>query len=227
MNFGQAIRSAFSQYASFRGRATRSEYWFFWLFRVIVGNVVLFPLTEALDLAIYIPISLDETYAINIPNLLWNLAIFLPSLALSVRRLHDIDKSGWVILCGFVPIIGQIILLVFYQRDSQPGQNQYGVSLKYPNPPQPNGGWYPQGQYQQIPYPQNQYAQLQYNQQYQYRQPQYTQQYQQPQSKATAPQNRAPKNPAAGDFGGICLSCGARRVENSRFCTSCGALFDK
>jgi len=62
---------------------------------------------------------------------LYTLAVFLPGLALSVRRLHDIGKSGWTMLLPFIPFIGGIILLLFLVRDSEPGQNAYG-----PNPKQ-------------------------------------------------------------------------------------------
>ena len=60
---------------------------------------------------------------------LYSLAVLIPSIAVSVRRLHDINRSGWWLLIGLIPIIGAIILLIFAAKDSQPGENQYG-----PNP---------------------------------------------------------------------------------------------
>ncbi len=61
---------------------------------------------------------------------IYSLAVIIPTLALSVRRLHDTDRSGWWILIGLVPLIGSIVLLVFYVMDSTPGQNRFGPNPK-------------------------------------------------------------------------------------------------
>jgi len=62
---------------------------------------------------------------------LWTLVTFIPTLSLTVRRLHDIGKSGWWYLIGIIPLVGGILLLVWYCKDSQPGSNQWGHSPKY------------------------------------------------------------------------------------------------
>lgn len=59
--------------------------------------------------------------------------MLVPSIAVSVRRLHDVGKSGWFLLLALIPIVGAIILIVWAATDSQRGSNQYGVSVKYPN----------------------------------------------------------------------------------------------
>ena len=66
---------------------------------------------------------------------LWSLAILLPGLAVAIRRLHDIGKSGWFVLLALIPIVGSIILIVFYVKDSEPGENKYG-----PNPKEAGAG---------------------------------------------------------------------------------------
>jgi uncharacterized membrane protein YhaH (DUF805 family) len=97
------------KYAVFKGRARRKEYWMFVLFNIIIGLILGF---------------------IGILGTLYMLAVLLPSLAVGVRRLHDAGRSGWWLLIGLVPIIGGIVLLVFFVQDSQPGENEYGPNPK-------------------------------------------------------------------------------------------------
>ncbi len=104
-------------YVGFKGRARRKEYWMFVLFNVIISIIL-----SIIELSM----GMEEA----IISGLYGLAVLLPSLAVSVRRLHDIGKSGWWLLIGFIPIIGMIILLVFSCLDSQEGDNQYGPSPK-------------------------------------------------------------------------------------------------
>lgn len=107
------------KYAVFSGRAERREYWFFTLF-----NLIFFTLLYAFDLA-----RLGETSADYIPlSMIYALAVFLPNLAVTVRRLHDTGRSGWWTLIACVPVIGWIVLLAFLISDSQPGTNRYGPS---------------------------------------------------------------------------------------------------
>ncbi len=103
------------KYAVFSGRATRSEYWYFALFSLIVSFV----------LAI-----VDYLLGTQILDGAYSLAVFLPSLGVSIRRLHDIGRSGWWNLIIFLPLIGFIVLIVFAVQDSQPGSNQYGPNPK-------------------------------------------------------------------------------------------------
>jgi uncharacterized membrane protein YhaH (DUF805 family) len=103
--FVDAIKICFSKYADFNGRASRPEYWWFFLFTIIVYVITL-----------YFPII----------NLLFSLAIFLPSIAVGVRRLHDIDRSGWWLLIGLVPLVGLIVMIVFLTKRGTEGQNRFG-----------------------------------------------------------------------------------------------------
>jgi uncharacterized membrane protein YhaH (DUF805 family) len=136
MDFMTAVRTTLSKYVDFSGRARRSEYWYFVLFNVLVSIVAL-----VIDMAI----------GQQIVGFIASLALFLPGLAVSIRRLHDIDRSGWWILISLVPIIGFILLIVWYCSDSKP-DNQYGPNPKgaggyaggYPPPPPPAYG---SGQY--------------------------------------------------------------------------------
>jgi len=111
MNFGQAIASGFSNYVNFSDRAVRSEFWWWALFVTIVA-IVTFLIDAAMGVRVIYPI--------------WLLATILPSLALQVRRLHDLDKSGWFILLNFIPLVGAIILLVWYCTKGTPGPNRFG-----------------------------------------------------------------------------------------------------
>ncbi|HEY3115437.1 MAG TPA: DUF805 domain-containing protein [Chloroflexota bacterium] len=111
--FQTAIRTSFNKYATFTGRAARAEFWYFALFRLIVAIVA-----GILDNAIFRGAS--PLGAIT------SLALLLPSLAVSVRRLHDLDKSGWWVLIGFIPVVGWIVLLIWNVNRGTVGPNQYG-----------------------------------------------------------------------------------------------------
>jgi uncharacterized membrane protein YhaH (DUF805 family) len=109
------------QYAVFSGRARRKEYWMFTLFNIIVSFI----------LVIGEGIIGDITGAdLSIISWLYGLAIVLPSIGVSIRRLHDIDRSGWWFLLSLIPILGEIALLIFYVKDGTPGENQYGPNPK-------------------------------------------------------------------------------------------------
>jgi len=110
-------RVVLEKYADFSGRARRSEYWWFTLTNII-ALFVLILLTTISDIFWVLYVG----YA---------LALIVPSLAVTVRRLHDTDKSGWWILIALVPFVGGIILLVFMCIDSTPGPNRFGPSEKY------------------------------------------------------------------------------------------------
>lgn len=107
---------ALKKYAVFSGRSRRKEYWMFFLFNIIIAVVL-----TVLEGLVGSPGILAALY--------W-LAVFIPGLAVSIRRLHDTDRSGWWLLVGFVPFIGVIVLLIFMVQDGTPGQNQYGASPK-------------------------------------------------------------------------------------------------
>ncbi len=110
MSFGDAITTCFNKYAEFVGRARRSEYWWFVLLTLIV-SLVLSPVSTTL-------------------SVLASLALFVPSLAVAVRRMHDTGRSGWYLLIGLVPLVGFIILIVWLATEGEPGTNLYGESPK-------------------------------------------------------------------------------------------------
>ena len=109
-------------YAGFSGRARRKEYWMFTLFNIIFAIVAML-LDNVLGIAMA-EIGYGPLYG------LYTLAVFIPGLAVSVRRLHDVGKSGWMILIVLIPIIGAIWLIVLLVTDSNSGENQYGSNPK-------------------------------------------------------------------------------------------------
>lgn len=110
------------KYAVFEGRARRREYWFFVLFYILI-SVVLAVVDRMLG-------TYDETYGMGALGALFCLGLLIPSIAVGARRLHDTGRSGWWLLIGFIPLIGVIVLLVFFVLDSQPGTNAYGPNPK-------------------------------------------------------------------------------------------------
>ena len=119
MGFGEAISTGFSNYVNFSGRAVRSEYWYWTLF-TIVGGIV----ASVVDMAAFGGGMMAG--GLGIVAALFNLAILLPSIAVGVRRLHDLDKSGWWLLLIFIPLIGAIILIVWFCTRGTPGPNRFG-----------------------------------------------------------------------------------------------------
>jgi uncharacterized membrane protein YhaH (DUF805 family) len=112
------------KYAEFSGRARRKEYWMFALFNALI-YIAIMVFSAILG-------SIDNSLALigTLLLLVYALAIFVPSLAVAVRRLHDTGRSGWWFLIAFVPFVGGIILLVFTVQDSVPGENEYGKNPK-------------------------------------------------------------------------------------------------
>ena len=104
------------KYVEFSGRARRREFWLFFLFNILAGIVA-----GVLDLVLGTGRMLNSAYS---------LAVFLPGIAVSIRRLHDTDRSGWWYLLVFLPIIGWIVLFVFDCLDSTPGDNRFGPNPK-------------------------------------------------------------------------------------------------
>ena len=111
---------AFKKYIDFSGRATRSEYWYFALLNFIVA-IIAGVVGTALGFMV------DPSFAYL--NLLYILVAIIPGIAVTVRRLHDINRSGWYILLGFIPLIN-LLLIIYMVRDSNPGENQYGPNPK-------------------------------------------------------------------------------------------------
>lgn len=114
------------QYADFNGRARRKEYWYFFLINFLITFTFGFLTSLSGSVASNSAIITFSSMFIGI----YSLAIFLPSIAVGVRRLHDTNRSGWWILIGLIPFIGALILIFFFVQDSQPGTNKYGPNPK-------------------------------------------------------------------------------------------------
>ena len=125
MSFGAAIASFFSKYATFSGRARRSEFWYAVLFTTLVSVAIgtIWPGTTL----VVTDMSFQQS---SIPSNLWQLAILVPSLALSWRRLHDVGRKGTYYLFILIPIVGWIMLFIQFVKDSQPGSNAFGEPVK-------------------------------------------------------------------------------------------------
>jgi uncharacterized membrane protein YhaH (DUF805 family) len=115
MRFGQAVAHVLRNYATFSGRAPRSELWWFSLFTLLLG------------LACNIVDAGLGTH--DVIRRLVSLAMLLPSIAVGVRRLHDIDRSGWWSLLALVPLVGWVVLIVWYCTRGTPGANRFGPDL--------------------------------------------------------------------------------------------------
>ena len=125
MDFGTAIKSFWTNYVNFKGRARRSEYWFIFLF-LFLTNLA----TTLVDSALF-GNDLDvvlETGGAGPVRIVWSLVVLLPSLAVVVRRLHDTGRSAWWLLIALVPVAGLIVLFVFAVFGSDPVANRYGPS---------------------------------------------------------------------------------------------------
>lgn len=110
------------KYAVFSGRARRKEYWFFTLINVLI-SIVLAVVDNVLG-------TFNREAGAGLIGGIYSLAVLIPSLAVTVRRLHDTNHSGWWLLIGLVPCVGAIVLLIFMVTDSTPGENQYGPNPK-------------------------------------------------------------------------------------------------
>jgi len=110
------------KYADFSGRARRREYWFFLLVYLLI-NIALLVVDNLLG-------WFDADSGVGVLSGIFTLALLIPSLSVAVRRLHDTDRSGWWLLIGLIPLIGGIVLLVFFVQDSQTGANRFGPNPK-------------------------------------------------------------------------------------------------
>ena len=106
----------------FEGRSTRSEYWYFTLFNIIITIGLIF-----IDATTG---SLNTETGMGILSGIYSLAILIPTIAVGIRRLHDTNRSGWWFLLVFLPLIGGIVLLIFFVLDSTPETNEYGANPK-------------------------------------------------------------------------------------------------
>ena len=120
MNFQTSIKTCFNKYAVFSGRASRSEYWFCVLFGILGGIIS----------AIIDTMILGYSAEVNGPiNLIFSVALILPSISVAARRLHDLDKSGWWQLLWFT-IIGGILIIIWHATEGTKKNNSHGKSIK-------------------------------------------------------------------------------------------------
>jgi uncharacterized membrane protein YhaH (DUF805 family) len=113
MGFADAVKLGFSNYVNFSDRACRSEYWYWSLF-VIIGEIAT-PLIDRF-------IGLHDVF-----STIFVLGTLLPSLSVTIRRLHDLDRSGWWILLGLIPLVGVIILIIWFCTKGTDGPNRFGA----------------------------------------------------------------------------------------------------
>lgn len=109
-------------FADFSGRARRKEFWMF-----VIINIIIFIITIGLDNILNTTIDKAGNGYIN---LLYVLTVFIPALAVGVRRMHDIGKSGWMVLVGLIPVAGIVWLIILYTTKGVNGSNKYGPDPK-------------------------------------------------------------------------------------------------
>ncbi|HEC00668.1 MAG TPA: DUF805 domain-containing protein [Sphingomonadales bacterium] len=112
MEFKDAVKSAFSKYFTISGRACRSEYWYYVLFIILVSFGLMM-------VSMIIPF-------LAMLGMVFSLATIIPSITVAIRRLHDIDRPGWWLLISFIPLIGTIVLLIFFVKQGTEGPNDFG-----------------------------------------------------------------------------------------------------
>jgi len=123
MNMMTAVKTALAKYATFNGRATRPEYWWW-----ILAMIILFTVLGMIDGAVIAPLLGFEAFdpeAGQPVSFVASLGLLLPNLAVSARRLHDTDRSAWWLLLGLVPVIGTLVLLFFYIQRGSDGPNRF------------------------------------------------------------------------------------------------------
>lgn len=121
MDLSTSVKVCFKKYATFEGRAQRSEFWYFCLFCLLVGIVTLY-----IDISV-LGYSVEEEYTPL--NTIAYLAVFIPSISVTARRLHDIGKSGWWMLLALTGI-GIILLIVWYATEGEKKKNRFGNPIK-------------------------------------------------------------------------------------------------
>ncbi|SFC93087.1 DUF805 domain-containing protein [Tropicimonas isoalkanivorans] len=114
MTFQEAVRTCIQKYVQFSGRARRPEYWWFALFNFL-GSII----SQMIDRLLFGP-------DVGVLAAIWGLALLLPSIAVGVRRLHDLEKSGWWLLIALIPIIGFLVLLYWFVQKGTEGPNRFG-----------------------------------------------------------------------------------------------------
>lgn len=126
MTFGQSIRTCLSKYATFSGRAQRSEFWWFILFVWLVSIALSIVDSTLFGTTVVTEGGFSASTNTPIFSGIFSLAMLLPNLAVGARRLHDTNRSGWWLLIGLIPLIGFIVLIVFFATTGTRGANRFG-----------------------------------------------------------------------------------------------------
>lgn len=130
MNFVEAVTSVYRNFVNFSGRASRSEFWWYTLFSII-ASVVIGLIETALGLGQGTVTSGAGEFSANFAggplSIIWSLLNLLPGLAVSIRRLHDTDRSGWWLFIALIPIVGFILLIVWYATKGTESANRFGA----------------------------------------------------------------------------------------------------
>jgi len=121
MNIQTSIKTCFNKYATFSGRASRSEYWFFCLFGIL-GGIIALIIDEMI-----LGYSMESAYTPI--NSIFSLVLIIPSIAVTCRRLHDVNKSGWWQLL-WLTVIGGILLIIWFATEGEKKKNRFGPFLK-------------------------------------------------------------------------------------------------
>ncbi|MBR8239027.1 DUF805 domain-containing protein [Burkholderia sp. AU42008] len=120
MNFSEAVRAALNKYATFEGRARRAEYWYFALLTSVLSVAGQIVGAAGRDAGLITLLLLGVIFLVS-------LALIIPGIAVSVRRLHDTGRSGWFLLLALIPIVGGILLLVWMCSRGTEGPNRFGA----------------------------------------------------------------------------------------------------
>ena len=124
MDMMTSVKTVLGKYATFSGRATRPEYWWW-----VLATIILYVILGVIDGALVAPMMGYESFApdaVQPLSVIASLALLLPNLAVAVRRLHDTDRSGWWLLISFIPIIGTLVLIYFLALRGTQGSNRFG-----------------------------------------------------------------------------------------------------
>lgn len=119
MDMMTAVKTVFSKYATFSGRASRPEFWW-WVLFAIISSIIAYALDSAFGW------HYEAMQSAGPISGIWSLATILPNLAVTVRRLHDTDRRGWWIFLNLIPLIGALVLLYWYIKKGTPGANRFG-----------------------------------------------------------------------------------------------------
>ncbi len=131
VSFGEALPLFFKNYANFQGRSSRGAYWWLMLINLLISIGI-----GIVD-GIVFPRSTGALAGMGMLSILWSLATLIPGIAISFRRLHDVDKSAWWLFISLIPLIGAVVLIFFCAQPGTRGANSYGPDQEAGRPEGP------------------------------------------------------------------------------------------